>query len=289
MAAVVVGVVTGSPLLAAAVYNYFSVTGANLERGRGFFESSGRGILAGGATLAGGTIGGGAASAALVGGDPGKGALLGVVQGAAAVVGAAIPAPTNPFMQVAQSAALGAAQGATGAAIVGGDPGRGAWMGAASAAAVTSAFIVAGQLQTAMDAGRASGASEGRISVPQAINKIAKTEFGQSQQGHSVLRALRVAYHEGKIGFDDLSAYGARAVSFRSRMSILVDPKYSGSHLPGRLAHEGTHLVQFMHGQTDVFSMEREAFNNAYAVDAQLGVSDADLPSDAEIRRRYGL
>ena len=164
-------------LLAAATYNQYAVMGANLERGRGFFESYGRGMLAAGATLVGGTVGGGAASAALTGQDPGRGALLGAVQGATAAVGGALGAPLNDVMFVAQSAAIGAAAGAASAAIVGGDPGRGALYGAAAAAVVAAGMritqhIANGDFQRALDAGRAQAGVQADRPVAQKIVQL---------------------------------------------------------------------------------------------------------------------
>ena len=153
-------------MASSATYNGISTFGANLERGRGFFESYGRGMLAYAATAVGGPIGGGAASAALVGGDPGRGAALGAVQGAFAVAGAFIPVPADPLLQAGRAAASGAAQGAAGAAIVGGDAGQGAWRGAASAAAASIAASIAnGDFQATSDAGQGSGGAAGKAAA----------------------------------------------------------------------------------------------------------------------------
>ncbi|MBI3291261.1 MAG: RHS repeat-associated core domain-containing protein, partial [Elusimicrobia bacterium] len=217
----VAGPVAGSlaaSMAYSATYNGISTFGANLERGRGFFESYGRGMLAYAATAVGGPIGGGAASAALVGGDPGRGALLGTVQAGFAVVGAFIPAPPFPG-NVLTNAAMAAGQGATGAAIVGGDPGQGAWRSAASAAAATVAMAIAnGDFQRAVDGGQKGGRAEGRMlasaeAMRQDRTLSAYAERNQRQGGH-VVGAIRgpngesipmVDYGSGRaqVGFDN--------------------------------------------------------------------------------------
>jgi len=214
-----------------------------------------------------------AVTAAITGGDPARAALGGLVSGAAGVI---------PY--------VGTIVGAGAAAeLQGGKFATGAIGGAFDAGASWALQAMSsGNLQEALDAGEESGTGN-RGNIVAAINKIAKTAFGQSTGGMPVVKALRVSYHQGRIGFADLSIYNAKAVSIHGSMRIFVDPKYGGIHLPGRLTHEGTHLVQFGRGQTDVFSMEREAFNNAYAVEAELGVPGADNPSDADLRHRYGL
>lgn len=168
-----------------AVYNQMATFGANLERGRGFFESWGRGLLAGYATAI-SPIGGGAASAALVGGSPGRGALMGLVQTATAVVGGSLGVPANDFVAVAQSAAIGAAGGAAGAAIVGGDPLKGAAYGAASAAAVTVAFRVAsalmrsGRFQEGLDVAQKQ---KGQEAVGGTVDTLGRTQPRESVRG----------------------------------------------------------------------------------------------------------
>ena len=58
--------------------------------------------------------------------------------------------------------------------------------------------------------------------------------------------------------------------------------------VPGVLTHEGTHLVRFLQGAKTGFANEREAFNNGFRVDIELG-REGYLPTDDEIRRNYGF
>ena len=156
------------PVIAAwgamAVYNGFATFGANLERGRGFFESLGRGYLAFAATSI-DPIGGSAATAALNGGDPAKGAIGGAINMAFAVAGSFIPAIPFPG-SVLTNAAIAAGSSAAGAAATGGDPGQAAWRSAAAAATMTIAQAIAnGDFQHASDTGQKTGGASGKASA----------------------------------------------------------------------------------------------------------------------------
>jgi len=222
---------TAASMASSATYNGISTFGANLERGRGFFESYGRGMLATGATLIGGPIGGGAASAALVGGDPGRGAALGAVQAGFAVAGAFIPVPTSPFLQAGRAAAFGAAQGATGAAIVGGDPGKGAAYGAASAAAVTAAVQIG---QTIIDGPPSPSDSNGQQSQTVNLAKGKGQEKGESRgnwrrandwQRRRIAGELGESIHDTK---GRLGAGGKQDIWIRDDGEAVLLPKDGG-------------------------------------------------------------
>ena len=83
---------------------------------------------------------------------------------------------------------------------------------------------------------------------------------------------------------------GAKAITTFSDQ-IVVDRAYGGTFLPGRLAHEGTHLSDIASRRLTPVSysliFERRAFHNAYVVETQLGYSWAHDPSPAELRNMY--
>jgi RHS repeat-associated protein len=191
IAAAVVFVFTGNVAAAAATYSYYATTGANLERGRGFFESTGRGALAAGATLAGAHIGGaigggygtfwagfgsavgagaagGASSAGLSGGNPLLGAAAGAAAGAVGGLLGGIGGSLKGLAAIARSGAVGAASGAASGAIFG-DAGGGAWRGAASAIAVA---IASASFQAAIDAARARAGTQGDAAVSAEVFRV---------------------------------------------------------------------------------------------------------------------
>ena len=193
IAAVAVFFVSGGNVaFAAATYSYFATTGANLERGRGFFESVGRGALAAGATFAGAYIGeaiigggfgtavgagaaGGASTAGLSGGDPLLGAAAGAAAGAVGGLLGGIGGNLKGLAAYARIGAVGAASGAASGAIFG-DAGGGAWRGAAFAISVA---IAAKSFQAAIDIGQKAGGAEGRSAV------AAEAATGQAGNGAS--------------------------------------------------------------------------------------------------------
>ncbi len=248
IAAAITTIVTGNPFAGMAVYNQFATFGANLERGRGLAESWGRGLLAGYATAI-CPIGGSAAAAALSGQDPGRGAIMGAIQTATAAIGSAVPVPENPVMEVLRNSAIGAASGAAGAAAVGGDPGQGAWMGAASAAAVTvgmriSRAIANSNFQKASDIGQKNGGAPGKmVAEAEGVGAIRPGQSRQSIRGRFGL-ASRIGGASGALqevqalSADmapkvesiklDTSMYGERAQGF-----VRVNDRISQGEPPG--------------------------------------------------------
>lgn len=73
----------------------------------------------------------------------------------------------------------------------------------------------------------------------------------------------------------------------RRESRIVVDDDVPEEALPGRLTHEGTHAVQANEKTPYTLASEREAFDNAYLVDLELGSPIQDDPSDKELERRY--
>jgi len=231
----------GNVALAAATYSYYATAGANLERGRGYFESVGRGILAAGATYAGARIGGGigggfgtfwegfgtavgagaaggASTAGLSGGDPLLGAAAGAAAGAVGSVLGGIGGNLGRLGNIARAGAVGSASGAASGAIFG-DAGGGAWRGAASAIAVA---IAAKSLQAAIDGGRSIGGG------PQADKAIAQSalstqEVDEAANGIGTLRRWARENLERIVISRVAEAAGKVAEGFSTTQTFSVD------------------------------------------------------------------
>ena len=219
-----------------------------------------------------------AVTAAITGGDPARAALGGLVSGASSVI---------PYVGTIVG-------GGAAAEVQGGKFATGAIGGAFDVGAqLALSAMASGSLQEALDAG-GEGGTGNRGNIVAAINKIAKTTFGQSTEGMPVVKALRVAYHQGRIGFANLNPNGPQGglvtLGGYSRYSgtIQLDPSYvSNSRLPGVLAHEGTHMVLNQRGAPYNFANERAAFNAGYAVGSELG-DGSSYTTDDFIRQNYG-
>lgn len=93
---------------------------------------------------------------------------------------------------------------------------------------------------------------------------------------------------EAKITYEKLDP-NVRAQYDPAKDKITVDLDVDKAHIPGRLAHEGSHAARAHKDLPYNFADERAAFKAGYEVDSELRLSDAFNPPDAWIRRQYGF
>ncbi len=251
VAAVAVFVVSGGNVAAAAAtYSYFATTGANLERGRGFFESAGRGLLAAGATFVGASIGG------AIGGRFGifwEG--FGTAVGAGAVGGllGGIGGNLKGLAAYGRIGAVGAASGAASGSIFG-DAGGGAWRGAASAIA---AAIAAKSFQAAIDAGRAGAGAKGTAPAEAdgavataAIEGKTHASFAirsSSEQQSEVQLKTALTSDQGRIAratiqtVAEIAAFGIAGIAAAGSIPLLVAVELAAA---AYTAYQGYQLYQ---------------------------------------------
>lgn len=125
-------------------------------------------------------------------------------------------------------------------------------------------------------------------SIRDAIDTIRGTRWSGTPEGQRVIDALDDAYNRGEIDIADLPP-GTRAQYDPNTGQITIDTDVDADHLPGRLSHEGTHREQDNQGQAYGFNSEREAFDNAFELESEVGIEDAFNPSDDWIRENYGF
>jgi len=131
--------------------------------------------------------------------------------------------------------------------------------------------------------------------IKRAFNKLKYSEFGNTKRGREIVNVLSKYY-------DKIAIVGTLPEMTRGRVRYIVDDNTGKmtinaieinsnipeEALPGRLAHEGTHLVYREQGIVDnTFIEEREAFDNGYTLDMELDSPVKDNPTDLEIRFRY--
>jgi len=68
---------------------------------------------------------------------------------------------------------------------------------------------------------------------------------------------------------------------------IKISQDIPESAIPGRLVHEGTHIINHEKGIPSSLDDEKIAFQNAYSVDKELKSPIQDMPSDEELEERY--
>lgn len=242
------------------------------------------------AAVVGGAVGGaaaGAANTAVNGGNLGLNVLMGAVLGG--IAGGIGPSMAGYLGQqlgsqfagvVATGAILGGAFGGTTAAISGENALDGVLGGALGGA------IVAGAIYGGYKAWRWFNYANDPRTL-QAFSDFEKTEFARTSEGTEILAAMRVANKWGEITYGQLPP-GVRAQYSRGwTVEIVISLEVDQVHIPGRLAHEGSHYVWDQKSLPYNFQNERAAFDAGYAVDSQLGLPDAWNPPDQWIRRMY--
>jgi hypothetical protein len=134
--------------------------------------------------------------------------------------------------------------------------------------------------------------SQTDVNIEDSIEKIKQTAFGQSEEGERIIKELESMHNDGRItvkelGSDTRAIYYPPVPIFRPEAKIMIDDDLPVDAYPGRLGHEGTHLMDNLGGIPYDLSAERRAFDNAYSIDRELGSSVQDNPSDAELANRY--
>ncbi len=229
----------------------------------------------------------GAVNTALTGGNLGTNVLVGAAFGGfAAGVGGPLAQSLGGGLQgaVGSGAILGAAYGGIGAAAAGKNVLTGMLAGAVSGALLAAAIYGGSKAWDAIN----SPTLEGNPRINEAINKLETTEWSKTDSGRAIVHTLNNMNSEGRIIYGE---YDPDALSYynRDRRTLTVSSDIDEVHLPGRLAHEGSHAVWHQKGLPYNFANERAAYNAGYTVDAELKVPDAFNPPDWWIRMRYGL
>ena len=126
--------------------------------------------------------------------------------------------------------------------------------------------------------------------ITNAINTVKSTQFGKSEDGQKVVEHLSKMNEGGKITIEKLEK-GVRAqVGIKSTGEVVyikISQDIPESAIPGRLVHEGTHIINHENGIQSSLDDEKIAFQNAYSVDKELKSPIQDMPSDEELEERY--
>ena len=126
-----------------------------------------------------------------------------------------------------------------------------------------------------------------KVDIKKGFEDYKQTDWAKTPEGKKIMKQVGKAVGDGDVTIaDDLPA-GTRAQY--SNGKIKINSKVSQVEIPGRLAHEGTHMVQDHMGQLKVYDFldERTAFNAGYAVDKQMNIHGAYNPTDDEIKLWY--
>ena len=124
--------------------------------------------------------------------------------------------------------------------------------------------------------------------IDQGVDALKQTEWAKTPRGQQIVKALETSNEKGNIGFGKLEE-GVRAQFDPKTDKITIGEGTSIEDVPGRLAHEGSHLVQDIQGQKYGLISEVEAFANGFAVDYERGRPDAYMPTWQQIESRYGF
>jgi RHS repeat-associated protein len=122
--------------------------------------------------------------------------------------------------------------------------------------------------------------------IDKALNTLKNTGWAKSTEGKEIVESLNKANNKEDIEIAELDV-NTRAQYNPNSGRITINDNTFKNEIPGRLAHEGTHLTKDEQGLPYDFNNERAAYNNGYAVDKELGVSFPFNPSDAWIHENY--
>ncbi|MFA4842653.1 MAG: RHS repeat-associated core domain-containing protein, partial [Candidatus Omnitrophota bacterium] len=125
-----------------------------------------------------------------------------------------------------------------------------------------------------------------QVDIKKGYNDLKNTRWAKTEDGKAVVRDVGKAINKGDVTLENLPP-GTRADYLNGK--IRLNSQNSQAEIPGRLVHEGTHMLQDQRGELGVYDFpdERAAFNAGYAVDQETNVYGAYNPTDNEIRTWY--
>ena len=131
--------------------------------------------------------------------------------------------------------------------------------------------------------------------IEDAIEKLANSEWGKTEEGRMIVEKLRQLHKEGKIRFADLRQKKVACHDMITDVIKIEDTEYGRQTLASHLAHEGTHAVQCEQGLGMLWSyelyIEKDAFRNGQLAGAEINKDrwSEKMPTDAEIEELYSL
>ena len=102
------------------------------------------------------------------------------------------------------------------------------------------------------------------------------------------MAVLNEMFEKERISIEKIpSRSRAQTLRISGVIKIRINDDIPDDALPGRLVHEGTHAIYMRENKDLTFLEERECFDNAYEIDAELNSSIQENITNEELLERY--
>jgi RHS repeat-associated protein len=255
-----------------------------------------------GAGMVGGAVAGGI-SAAIAGGDKSFSIMLGA---AFAGIAAYAAPPLFAFYAaslgrfgaaMATGATLGAAFGAAGTAITGGNILQGTLYGAVSGAVMAAAAYGVAYLHARSQAlanpsqvpagASGSGADAGSgISLREAASRLDQCVLQLSPDQQNAVALLQLGMSQNQVRGSGYLPPGVDGMYYPDTGEIGISYELPQARVPGVLIHEGVHALGRLWGMANSLAQELAAYDAMWAIDTCLGTANYQRPTLEWIRQQ---